>query len=140
MPYPKLNGTGQAVHSRSKPKSRYNTKAINKGKGKAIATNWSSENDYEDGEDDDDDDEAYVTSNDYGTPARYASSNGSAKGKGKSIARDYQSGDDGAGDVFTNGNSKGKGKGKAVVREPPIDGDDGDFGDAAGEDEEELYG
>ncbi|KAL9121464.1 MAG: hypothetical protein Q9187_001976 [Circinaria calcarea] len=139
LPYPKVNGTGQAVYSRSKPKPRYNTKAINKGKGTAIATNWSSEHDYEDGEDDDDD-EAYVTSNDYGTPARYASSNVSAKGKGKSIARDYQSGDDGDGDVFTNGSSKGKGKGKAVVREPSSDGDDGDFGDTGGDDEEELYG
>ena len=58
---------------RPKFKTRTSTKDSGKGKGKAIQ--WNSE-------DDEDEDEAYVTSNDYTTPDRYRSTNGSAKGKG----------------------------------------------------------
>ena len=137
--HPEMNGAGQRIPPKPKPITRHGTKATDKGKGKAVAKQWNSGDDEED--DDDDDDEAYFTSNNYGTPARYASSNGSAKGKGKAVARDYRSGDDGLGDVFTDGSSKGKGKGKAVMRDRQSDGDDADdFGDAAGDDEEELYG
>ena len=132
--------------SKSKPITQYGSKAVDKGKGKAVVTQWNSENDNEDNEDndDDDDDEAYVTSNDYGTPASYASSNGSAgstRGKGKATARDYLSSDNELEDISTNGSFKGKGKGKAVLRNRESNGDDADgFGDVAGDDEEELYG
>jgi len=51
------------------------TKSKDNGKGKGKAPQWAS-----------DDDEAYVTSNDYGTPARYR--NGTGTGKGKEVVRD----------------------------------------------------
>ena len=64
--------------------------------------------------DSEEDDDAYVTSNDFGTPERKGAANGSA-----------------------GGGRNGKGKGKAVVR----DGEDGGvhgFGNAA--EDEDLYG
>ncbi|MCJ1378380.1 peroxisomal assembly protein [Xylographa soralifera] len=64
--------------SRPQFKSRTSSKTKEIGKGKGKAPQWASE--------DDDDDEAYVTSNDYGTPSRYKSANGSIKGKG--VVRD----------------------------------------------------
>lgn len=63
--------------SRPKLKTRTTIKPKDNGKGKGKATQWAS---------DDDDDEAYVTSNDYGTPARYR--NGNGNGKGKEVVRD----------------------------------------------------
>ncbi|MCJ1397405.1 peroxisomal assembly protein [Xylographa trunciseda] len=57
-------------------KSRTSSKTEYKGKGKGKAPQWASAD-----EDDEDEDEAYVTSNDYGTPAQYKSVNGSIKGK-----------------------------------------------------------
>ena len=57
-------------------RSRVSSKAKSNGKGKGKAAQWVSE------DEDDDDDEAYVTSNDYGTPARYKSANGNTKGRG----------------------------------------------------------
>ena len=54
--------------------TRSNTKPTDNGKGKGKAKQWASD-------DDDEDDEAYLTSNDYGTPYRYKSANGSMKGK-----------------------------------------------------------
>ncbi|MCJ1246213.1 peroxisomal assembly protein [Trapelia coarctata] len=68
----------QQQDSRPKFKTRTMTKPKDSGKGKGKATQWAS--------DDDEDDEAYVTSNDYGTPARYR--NGTGNGKGKEVVRD----------------------------------------------------
>ena len=51
-----------------------------------------------DTDDDDDDDEAYVTSNDFNTPNKNHTMNGSANGKGKAVDnsgfRDAAHGDD----------------------------------------------
>lgn len=58
-------------------KPRAMTKSKHNGRGKGKAPQWAS---------DDDDDEAYVTSNDYGTPSRYR--NGTDNGKGKEVVRD----------------------------------------------------
>ena len=68
----------QQQDPRPKFQTRTMTKTKASGKGKGKATQWAS--------DDDDDDEAYVTSNDYGTPARYR--NGTGNGKGKEVVRD----------------------------------------------------
>lgn len=65
---------GLFTHDRPEPKSRISEQ----GKGKAVQ-----KSDYED-----EDDEAYVTSNDYATPATYSSMNVGGKGKGKAKALD----------------------------------------------------
>ncbi|MCJ1280952.1 peroxisomal assembly protein [Xylographa opegraphella] len=62
-----------------KARTSSKTKDNNKGKGKGKAPQWASE-------DNDEEEEVYVTSNDYGTPARYKSANGSTKGK--AVAKD----------------------------------------------------
>lgn len=69
----------QQQNSRPKLKARAMTQPKESSKGKGKATQWASD-------DEDDDDEAYVTSNDYGTPARYR--NGTGNNKGKEVVRD----------------------------------------------------
>ncbi|MCJ1474371.1 peroxisomal assembly protein [Lambiella insularis] len=69
--------------SRPKYKSRTTSSANGNGKGKGKAPQWVS---------DDDDDEAYVTSNDFGSPARFRSTNGDSKGKGVIRDRPVQDG------------------------------------------------
>ena len=60
---------------RPKLETRTNNKPTDNGNGKGKAKQCASD------DDDEDDDEAYVTSNDYGSPYRYSSANGSTKGK-----------------------------------------------------------
>ena len=91
----RLNSTERSLPSRPKFMTRPSNKAKDKEKGKGKATRWDSENDDED----DDEDDAYVTSNDYGTPSRDQATNGSLRGKGKQVIRNYQSDDTGFRDV-----------------------------------------
>ena len=70
------NSSRPQFTSRTSSKTKDSVKGKAKGKGKGKAPQWASE------DDDDDDEEAYVTSNDYGTPAPHKSANSSVKGKG----------------------------------------------------------
>ena len=63
-----LPTTGQLPPSRPKFQTRTSSKAKGKSKGKGKATSWNTDDD-----DDGDGDDAYVTSNDFGTPARNGS-------------------------------------------------------------------
>ncbi|MCJ1434668.1 peroxisomal assembly protein [Xylographa pallens] len=74
-----ISGDSSRPHFKSRTSSK--TKDSGKSKGKGKAPQWASE---------DDDEEAYVTSNDYGTPAHYNSANGSIKGKGVMRDRNVQ--------------------------------------------------
>ena len=82
------NGTARPP-SRPHFRTRASSKLDVKGKGKGKASSWGSTPpptqsiSQEDDEDDESDDEAYVTSNDFGTPMGRASANDESKGKGK---------------------------------------------------------
>ena len=75
--------SGDASRPQFKSRTSSKTNDSGKGKGKGKAPQWVSE---------DDDEEAYVTSNDYGTPARYKSASSTIKGKGVMRAGNVQNG------------------------------------------------
>ena len=89
-----MNGTARPS-TRPRFQTRASSKLDAKGKGKGKASEWGSTPSSKPGshdEVDESDDDAYVTSNDWGTPTGRTATNGEGKGKEKGKARQQTGG------------------------------------------------